>query len=391
MALKTKTVSVKKAEAPLPKIGEYQLTQPWTTVEAGTSMWSFAERNGKAYHIKQHLSPVCPEADSGISVETIAKKRGICNLFYKRIRRLYDAVNSSATGNVVKIEDFFFFKTKFYTVTEKIDSIEIPAEKISRLSQEKKFLLLKVLAYSMMSLHGNGVVHADLKITNILFKKTNNYNNLVPKLIDFGDSFLVDAPNNYMVGDVYLAPESSRFIDGDDVSITQKSDIFALGLLFHEFYTGRLPDFSGEYDYAYEALLDDAALSVDTSMEPIGLASLIHGMLAVSPEARPSAEVVFQSLQELQNPVPASDAWVCANCGMKNDMHISNAKFCVQCGWPRNKPAAGTPPSEPWKCGNCGYVNLAVRRDCIKCGAVRGSKTADASADMRAFFEIPEL
>ncbi len=164
-----------------------------------------------------------------------------------------------------------------------------------------------------------------------------------------------------------------------------------IGLLFHEFYTGRLPDFSGEYDYAYEALLDDAALSVDTSMEPIGLASLIHGMLAVSPEARPSAEVVFQSLQELQNPVPASDAWVCANCGMKNDMHISNAKFCVQCGWPRNKPAAGTPPSEPWKCGNCGYVNLAVRRDCIKCGAVRGSKTADASADMRAFFEIPEL
>ena len=88
MALKMKTSVAKKPDAPLPKIGDYQLTQPFSTVEAGTSMWAFAERNGKTYHIKQHLSPVCPEEGCGIAPETIARKREICNVYYQKMRKL---------------------------------------------------------------------------------------------------------------------------------------------------------------------------------------------------------------------------------------------------------------------------------------------------------------
>ena len=423
MALKMKTSVAKKPDAPLPKIGDYQLTQPFSTVEAGTSMWAFAERNGKTYHIKQHLSPVCPEEGCGIAPETIARKREICNVYYQKMRKLYDAVNSSATGNIVTIENFFFYKTKFYTITEKIENIDIPAASIAHLPQEKKILLLKVLAYSLMSLHKHSVVHADLKITNILFKKTGNNDNLLPKLIDFGDSFLVDAPNRYMVGDVYLAPESSRFIDGEDIKITQKVDIFALGLLFHEFYAGNLPRFGKEYSYPFEALLDGASLTLDNNIQPAGLATIIRGMLVSRPEERPSAEVVFKALQELtetgtvkaefwkcaacgtvndksytngrfcskcgvaRSAAETPDAWKCLNCGTINDKSFTNGRFCAKCGSPKDKV------SEPdaWECTKCGYKNLAARRDCVNCGAARGSIVKDKTKGMDELFGVPDF
>lgn len=423
MVLKTKKGTAKKPDAPLPKIGDYQLIQRWSTVDAGSSMWTFAERNGQTYHIKQHLSPVCPEEGCGIAAETIACKRDICTAFYQKMRRLYDAVNRSATGNIVTIENFFFFKTKFYTVTEKIENIDIPAESIARLPQEKKLLLLKVLAYSLMSLHKNGVVHADLKITNILFKKTGNNDNLLPKLIDFGDSFLVDAPNRYMVGDVYLAPESSRFIDGEDVKITQKADVFALGLLFHEFYTGNLPQFSKKYAYAFEALLDGEPLYLDPGIQPAGLSSIIRGMLIAQPEERPSTEVVFKALQELTDPGLASpDVWKCAVCGAVNDKNYTGGRFCVKCGaaretadapdtWKCTKcgaandksymggnvcvkcgaPRDEAPEPDTWTCEKCGYENLKARRDCVKCGAARRSKKTDKPKGMNDLFGVPEL
>lgn len=389
MALKTKPTTAKKPEAPLPRIGDYQLTQHWSTVEAGTSMWAFAERNGQTYHIKQHLSPVCPEEGCGIAAETIARKRDICNTYYKKTRRLYDAVNRSATGNIVTIDNFFFFKTKFYTVTEKIENIDIPAESIARLPQEKKLLLLKVLAYSLMSLHKNGVIHGDLKITNILFKKTGNHDNLLPKLIDFGDSFLVDAPNRYMVGDVYLAPESSRFIDGDEIKITQKVDIFALGLLFHEFYTGKLPRFSKEYAYPFEALLEGASLFVDPGIQPVGLASIIRGMLTAQPEERPSSEVVFKALQELTELGGSArpDIWKCPNCGAMNDKSFTGGRFCVKCSSPKDK----APEPDAWKCEKCGRENQAARRDCVYCGAAKGSAGHDKPKGMDELFGVPEF
>lgn len=421
MALKTKTTT--KPNAPLPKIGEYQLTQPFTTVEAGTSMWAFAERNGRMYHVKQHLSPVCPEEGCGVAPETIARKREICNAYYKKMRSLYDAVNSSATGNIVTIENFFFFKTKFYTITEKIECIDIPAASIARLPQDMKLLLLKVLAYSLMSLHQHGVIHGDLKITNILFKKTGNFDNLLPKLIDFSDSFLVDTAIKSMVGDVYLAPESSRFIDGEEIKITQKVDIFALGLLFHEFYTGNLPRFSKEFNYPFEALLEGAALTLDNNIQPAGLATIIRGMLIARPEERPSAEVVFKALQELTETgrvkpdfwkcascgtvndksftsgrfcsncgaaratAETPDVWKCNNCGAVNDKSFTSGRFCAKCGSPKDK----TPEMDGWECVKCGHRNIAARRDCVKCGTAKGSAVKDEPKVMNDLFEFPDF
>ena len=125
--------SKKKETLPLEEHGGYRLIQPWTTKGAGTSMWSFAEKGGKQYFIKVFVKPVLPSPSSGMSPALIERKRKACERFEQKKRRVYAAVNESATGNIVKIEDFFFDKTKFYLTTRKVEGKESNPKRIAAL------------------------------------------------------------------------------------------------------------------------------------------------------------------------------------------------------------------------------------------------------------------
>ncbi len=295
MAVK-KTVKIPKKTEP-ERHGGYTLLQPWTTKGAGTSKWSFAEKGGREYFIKEFLNPVLPEASSGMSAELIERKKARCAEFEKKKMRIYETVNNSATGNIVKIEDFFFDKTKFYLTTLRVEGSESDPVEISALPQEKKMLFIRVLANSMVGLHKNGVVHGDLKTSNVLVKKLDN-GNLVAKLIDFGESFLEGESPNALTGDVYISPEARRAMEGEDVSVGCKADVFALGLMFHEYYTGEFPSFDPQFSYAHEALLNDAELTLSPKLDSApALRDCVEKMLRTDPAERPTVEEVFERLK----------------------------------------------------------------------------------------------
>ncbi len=300
MALKGISRS-KKIE--LPVIRDYQLVTPLCNKDSGNGLWAFAVKDGREYFIKQFLSPVCPREDSGVPADIIARKRAEGDKFYQRMTRLYYAVNQSATGNIVTIEAFFFNDTKYYITTQKIDTANLAMKQIASKDHETKVILMKVIAYNLASLHKNGVVHADLKPSNVLIKETaavsGKNKSLTAKLIDFDSSFLErerEKGDKIEGDDVYLAPETLLAADGEDVRLTTKVDVFALGLLFHQYYTGNLPRFSNEYSYAHEAVLDGRSLFLDTGI-PYNIQNLIGSMLERDPRNRPSTQEIFETLQ----------------------------------------------------------------------------------------------
>lgn len=284
-------------------INGYILIGEFRTDNSGSARWGFARRDGQEVFIKEFLSPVYPVETSVIPPNIVKSRIKLCENYVASKRKLYDSLNKCNTGNVVGILDFFRFGAKYYIITEKINSISLTMEEISKMSIEQKHLICKIIIYCVKALHDNHIVHCDIKHDNILFKKTAS-GKYVAKLIDFDASFLEDDPpssDDELHGDmVYYAPESVKYMMKEINRIDTKVDVFALGLLFHQYFTGELPYFDlTSYDYAFEAVLDDCILVSDESI-PHEYAVIINDMLKANPNERPNLSEVFEQFAVLE-------------------------------------------------------------------------------------------
>lgn len=280
------------------KMNGYELLEPFQNKNAGFSRWTYALRDNKIYFLKEFLDPIYPMAED-LSEEFVKESILACKEYEEKKKRLYHAVNLAADGNIMRVHEFFRCDSHYYISTLKVDGEYVSLDEIKNASEEDKILLWKTLMHSLKNLHAYEIVHSDLKLSNVLVCKsvTGKY---VAKLIDFGCSFFESDPpesDEELGGDqVYLAPEIFLFMCGEPVELTCKADVFSLGLLLHELYTGKLPEFDHtEYDYAYEAILDGQELLVSEEISPI-YRYLIRNLLLKDPEERMDLETACKIL-----------------------------------------------------------------------------------------------
>lgn len=281
-------------------INGYQLTSELKPDKSGYAKWGFGNKNGREYFIKEFLSPIYPMDTSVLSPAQVKSKRDICSKFDMDKRMFYGELNKCLNGNVVTVSDFFRYESRFYMVTEKINAVNLTPNQVSRFNLAQKILICKVILHSVAMLHKRGIVHADIKADNVLFKQT-PLGVYTAKLIDFDSSFFERKPpsaDGDFQGDmVYFAPESFIYIAEESGSPTCKIDIFALGVLFHQYFCGELPGFDKEkYAYAFESILDGSGVSVHPSL-PKFVADVLKKMLSKNPEDRPDAESCFNYFQ----------------------------------------------------------------------------------------------
>jgi eukaryotic-like serine/threonine-protein kinase len=155
-----------------------------------------------------------------------------------------------------------------------------------------RFLSLAVqLADALQAAHSRGVIHRDLKPTNIMVTREGTL-----KVLDFGLSKVTVNPtggllttesltlDGRLVGTVpYMAPEQ---IEGR--SVDARADLFSLGVILFEMATGARP-FRGETPIATltSILRDRAPLASDVRPDfPEDLARLIDRCLAKDPAGR---------------------------------------------------------------------------------------------------------
>ncbi len=280
------------------KIGNYTLVGELKNDNSGYAKWGFATKDKKTYFIKEFLSPVYPLDDSPISNELKNSRRKICNEFVHQKENLYSELKLCDTGNIIIINDFFRFGSKYYIVTDQVEHDNVDAKYVAdNFDDSQKMILFKVLLHNFAILHEHGIVHGDIKPTNILIKKTKY--SYTAKIIDFDSSFFEKSPPSYdeLQGDmVYFSPEAFLLVSTENYLITNKTDVFSLGLLMHEYYTGTLPYFDNEkYTYPFEAVLDDQLLEVSHEI-PYLVRKYMESMLSKHPSKRPKMIDVFTSL-----------------------------------------------------------------------------------------------
>ena len=167
-----------------------------------------------------------------------------------------------------------------------------------------------VLADALAAAHAAGVVHCDVKPANVMLTRS------PPglKLLDFGVSRLHDARGAGEGSDVhvigtpeFMAPE--QFVDRE--SVTDRTDVYALGLVVYECLARRLP---------HEARTPREWLAAHASGRPTdirkwlpeidpAMASLVMSCLEKDAETRPSAAQVADGLRSLADAasVPSLD------------------------------------------------------------------------------------
>ena len=293
------------------EINGYKLESELQNANSGFSKWGFATRGGQEYFIKELISPVYPVDASVMTREMFESRRQFCLQFEARSRYIFDRINGASRGNLVRVIDFFRQGSKYYIVSEKVSGCFPTTEQIASFPQKKKLMLMKTLAHCFFDLHSAGIVHFDVKPSNVLIKVSKS-GNLTAKLIDFDSGFVLGEPmeEKELGGDLtYLAPETFLAMLGESSMPDEKADIFSLGLVFHEFFTGRLPIYdTAEYEYPYEAILNGAELTLVSEDMPEQLSTLIASMLDRDPKNRPTAKEAVVCLHELtyeKPPLPA--------------------------------------------------------------------------------------
>jgi eukaryotic-like serine/threonine-protein kinase len=285
----------------------YTILEDFKVVGAGLSKWTFAERGGRQYFIKEFLSPTYPDDNAPGSEKIKAKKRARCAAFEAHHRGVQRALAplSAYGGNLIVTLDFFRWGAKYYKVTEKVDAEGLTSADIAALGLRVQLVLMKTVAHSLKILHDLKIVHGDLKPSNVLIKRTEL--GYTTKLIDFDNAYIAGRPPppEEIVGTInYYSPELLGYIQEAGVAPAElgvASDIFALGLIYTEYLTGAPPPFdAAKYHEPAVAVRNREVLRIPRGEIPTQLADLIDAMLAPEPVQRPTIAYVHATLMSMR-------------------------------------------------------------------------------------------
>ncbi|HMQ02584.1 MAG TPA: serine/threonine-protein kinase [Pyrinomonadaceae bacterium] len=142
--------------------------------------------------------------------------------------------------NVCRVFDIGETKGLYYITMEYIDGDDLSMllKRIGRLPSDKAVEISRDICMGLAAIHKAGILHRDLKPANIIIDSKGE-----ARITDFGIAGIeaeVQGNESRVGTPAYMSPEQ---IDGKEV--TQRSDIYSLGLLLYEIFTGKQA-FEGE-------------------------------------------------------------------------------------------------------------------------------------------------
>jgi hypothetical protein len=150
------------------------------------------------------------------------------------LERLYAEVRVGrqiAHPNVCRLYDVVEVGGQHFITMEYVDGEDLASllRRIGRLPADKALALARDLCAGLAAAHGAGFVHRDLKPANVMIDGRGN-----ARITDFGLAGLAHESTSVGGTPLYMAPEQL-----DAGVATMRSDIYALGLVLFEMFTGR--------------------------------------------------------------------------------------------------------------------------------------------------------
>ena len=153
-----------------------------------------------------------------------------------RLRAEVRLARQIAHPNVCRVYDLGEYGGHVYISMEYVDGEDLAVllQRIGRLPLDKGIEVARKLCAGLAAAHAKGVLHRDLKPRNIMIDSHGGV-----RIMDFGIAVVADRLDPADIGSgtpAYMAPEQ---LAGREV--TRQSDLYALGLVLFELFTGRPP------------------------------------------------------------------------------------------------------------------------------------------------------
>ena len=284
VAVGTRLASSLDLKAGMPVVGrEHFVLERQLSASAGAEVWV-------AQHGKTEERRVYKFTDDGERLRTL-----------KREATLYRVLREGLgdRDDLIRILDWNFETAPYYLECE-YGGLDLmgwagSGEALTRLSEEERIALFLQFAEAVAAAHSVGVLHKDLKPTNILIASKAD-GALLARVADFGSGRLLDPRRLEELGITRLDPPATQAPELETGSgtllylapeliagrpPTVQSDLYALGLILYQLLMGdlRQPMTAGwEQGIADELLVDDigAACNGNPALRLSSVADLVH-------------------------------------------------------------------------------------------------------------------
>ena len=219
--------------------------EPAKDPHAGTKVGSYVliRRLGKGGTGSVYLA-IHPDIGSRVAIKILSEEAAEDRMQLGRFLTEAQAVNRIEHPNIVKILDKGEMEAgRPYILMELLEGASLKdrlREGPELGMEETKGIVLQVLD-ALQAAHEAGFIHRDLKPENIYITKEGQ-----AKLVDFGIAKLMDkegATGLTQTGTIlgtplYLAPEQAS---GQNSRVGPQTDVYCMGVILYELYTGTLP------------------------------------------------------------------------------------------------------------------------------------------------------
>ena len=230
---------------------DYQKTPPNLTPDDMTQV--LRETNFGAYQdleligrggMAEVYKSMHPTLGVSVAIKILPPKLAIEEEFRQRFAREAQVVSKLSHPNIVRIFDSGEQDGQQYIVMEYLGGKDLSQliRTSGKLPVVQTLRLVQQIASALDYAHTEGFVHRDIKPSNVLLDPSST-NGVRAVLTDFGIAKIMDAHTAVtrtggMLGTFdYIAPEQIQ----ESANVDGKADIYALGIMAYEMFTGEMP------------------------------------------------------------------------------------------------------------------------------------------------------
>ena len=214
--------------------------------------------------------------------EDAARNQRLLERFHGEVRvaRLVSHPNVCRVYDIGEVEGMPFISME-YVDGEDLGSL---LTRIGRLPADKAVETARKLCAGLAAAHDRGIIHRDLKPQNIMMNKRGEV-----VIMDFGLAAIANELNGVEARNgtpAYMAPEQIK-----GANVTAKSDLYALGLVLYEIFTGKRP-FDARSVQHWIDMQEAAQLTSMTSVAAdidLAVEQIIRRCLDPDPAKRPTS------------------------------------------------------------------------------------------------------